>query len=58
MLDVLLLPFAALHSMRELGGPVVVFIFLACVTMWAIVVERYWYFRKVLPRIKIDEEGR
>ena len=50
MLEVLMLPFAALHSMRELGGPVVVFIFLACVTMWAIVVERYWYFRKILPR--------
>jgi biopolymer transport protein ExbB len=37
------------HNMRELGGPVVNYIFLACVVMWSIVIERYWYYRKVLP---------
>lgn len=42
-------PFAALLDMRQLGGPVVVWIFIACVLMWAIVLERFWYFRKVLP---------
>ena len=50
LLDVLLAPFRAVHAMRELGGPVVDWIFTACVIMWAIVVERYWYFRSVLPR--------
>ena len=45
-----LAPFAPSHDMRELGGPIVDWIFLACVMMWAIVIERYWYFRKVLPR--------
>ena len=29
------------HDMRELGGPVVDWIFVACVLMWAIVIERY-----------------
>lgn len=42
-------PFEALLDMRQLGGPVVVWIFIACVLMWAIVLERFWYFRKVLP---------
>lgn len=42
-------PVQALLDMRELGGPVVIWIFVACVLMWAIVLERTWYFRKVLP---------
>jgi biopolymer transport protein ExbB len=49
MLDIFKTAFDALHTMRELGGPVVSWIFLSCVLMWAIVIERYWYFRKVLP---------
>src|SRR5688572_25912662 len=36
--------------MRVLGGPVVDWIFVACVIMWAIVMERYWYFGRVLPK--------
>lgn len=42
-------PFEALLEMRQLGGPVVVWIFISCVLMWAIVLERYWYFKRVLP---------
>ena len=38
-----------LRQMRELGGPVVDWIFITCVIMWCIVIERYWYFRKILP---------
>ena len=49
MLDLLSAPFVAFHQMRELGGPVVNWIFLACVLMWSITMERFWYFRKVLP---------
>lgn len=49
MLDTLAAPFVALHTMRELGGPVVVWIFIACAIMWAITVERIWYFRSILP---------
>ena len=32
------------------GGPVVVWIFVACVILWAMIAERYWYFFMVLPR--------
>lgn len=50
MLDAIATAYGALHNMRELGGPVVNWIFLGCVLMWAIVLERIWYFRMVLPR--------
>jgi biopolymer transport protein ExbB len=48
MLDYLAVPYNALHEMRNLGGPVVNWIFLACVLMWSIVLERYWYFSHAL----------
>ncbi|MGH8196478.1 MAG: MotA/TolQ/ExbB proton channel family protein [Woeseiaceae bacterium] len=32
------------------GGPFVVWIFAAGVLMWALIVERYWYFSRILPR--------
>jgi len=50
MLEVISSPLASLHNMRELGGPVVNWIFIACLIMWTIVIERYWYYRKQLPR--------
>ena len=49
MFEVFGSPIETLHNMRELGGPVVDYIFLTCVLMWSIVLERYWYYRKVLP---------
>ena len=49
MLDILVAPFSALNTMRELGGPVVLCIFVACVIMWTIVLERFWYFERILP---------
>jgi biopolymer transport protein ExbB len=48
--EVLLAPFHALANMRELGGPIVNWIFLTCLIMWCIVIERFWYFRKILPK--------
>jgi biopolymer transport protein ExbB len=50
LLDTLLTPFHALHSMRELGGPIVDWIFATCVIMWCIAIERFWYFNRILPR--------
>jgi len=50
LLDTLLAPLSAVHSMRELGGPIVDWIFATCVVMWCIVIERYWYFNRILPR--------
>ena len=31
------------------GGPFVIWIFLCGVLMWALIVERYWYFSRILP---------
>jgi biopolymer transport protein ExbB len=50
LLDALLAPFRALHMMRQLGGPIVDWIFATCVTMWCIVIERFWYFNRILPQ--------
>ncbi len=36
--------------MRELGGPIVDWIFATCVVMWCITIERYWYFSRILPK--------
>jgi biopolymer transport protein ExbB len=32
------------------GGPWVFWIFSAGVLMWALILERYWYFRRILPK--------
>ncbi len=50
LLDTILAPFNALHSMRELGGPIVDWIFVTCVVMWCIAIERFWYLNRILPR--------
>jgi biopolymer transport protein ExbB len=50
MPDFIMAPYYAVLEMRQLGGPVVLWIFLACVLMWSIVLERYWYFSKRLPQ--------
>ena len=50
LLDALLSPFHALHTMRQLGGPLVDWIFATCVIMWCIAIERYWYFNRILPK--------
>ncbi|SEP67603.1 biopolymer transport protein ExbB [Solimonas aquatica] len=46
----LLAPYEAMVEMRHLGGPVVMAIFTACLVMWTLVIERYWFFTGVLPR--------
>jgi biopolymer transport protein ExbB len=49
MLELITAPLQAFETMRELGGPIVNWIFISCVVMWAIVMERIWYFWKILP---------
>ena len=39
----------AVSSLVDEGGPFVIGIYLCGLIMWAIVVERYWYFARVLP---------
>jgi biopolymer transport protein ExbB len=36
------------------GGPFVLWIFICGVVMWTLVLERYWYFWRVLPRRAAD----
>ena len=50
MLDALLSPFTALHELVGMGGAIVMFIFLSCLLMWTLSIERYWYFKHELPR--------
>lgn len=43
----------SIEAVRDLidgGGPFVLAIFLCGVTMWTLVLERYWYFARILPR--------
>jgi biopolymer transport protein ExbB len=47
--DVLLWPIAAVADLVGEGGPFVFFIFLCGFVMWTLVIERYWYFARVLP---------
>ena len=42
-------PITAFGQMRLLGGPVVMWIYLCCLLMWFLVIERTWYFKRVLP---------
>jgi biopolymer transport protein ExbB len=45
-------------SLSNDGGPFVIWIFASGVLMWALIIERYWYFTMVLPKqaAKIQEE--
>lgn len=36
------------------GGPFVVWIFAAGVLMWGLIVERYWYFSRILPKQALE----
>jgi len=41
---------SALRDLIDGGGPFVAAIFLCSVTMWTLVIERAWYFSRVLPK--------
>ena len=48
--DFLLLPYDAISDMVDGGGPFVGWILVCGVVMWTLVVERIWYFSRILPR--------
>jgi biopolymer transport protein ExbB len=48
--DWLLKPFHAVTDLVHGGGPFVFWIFTCGVIMWTLVIERYWYFFRVLPK--------
>jgi len=43
-------PFESLDMMFDAGGPVLLWIFLAALVMWTLIVERAWFFAVELPR--------
>ena len=49
VLEWLLRPVAAVTDLVDGGGPFVLWIFLCGVVMWTLVIERTWYFTRVLP---------
>jgi biopolymer transport protein ExbB len=48
--ELLASPYAAVVEMIDAGGPLVVWIFVACLLLWTLVIERTVYFTLVLPR--------
>jgi len=49
LLDKLFTPAAAVGELVQGGGPFVFWIFLCGVLLWTLIIERYWYFSRVLP---------
>ncbi len=49
-LEALRWPLVAVADLVEEGGPFVFWIFLCGVVMWTLVIERYWYFSRILPQ--------
>ncbi len=50
LLDHALAPLAAVTDLIDEGGPFVGWIFACGLVMWTLVIERFWYFSRVLPR--------
>ena len=50
MLEWLQSPYTAVSGLIDMGGPFVLWIFICGVVMWTLVIERIWYFWRVLPQ--------
>ena len=50
LIDKLLYPFTSVIALVHEGGPWVIWIFLCGFLMWTLVIERFWYFKRILPR--------
>mgnify|MGYP002622737972 CR=1 FL=1 len=51
-------PLMAIRNFLDAGGPVLLLIGLAGVMLWTLVLERWWFFRYVQPRMLRDTEAR
>ena len=49
MIDFLLAPFNAVGDLVKAGGVAVEWIFLSCLLMWTIAIERWFFFKNKLP---------
>lgn len=52
MIEVVQEPYFALQAFIEAGGQVLVVILGAAVLLWTLILERLWYFWRVLPRLQ------
>ena len=50
MLEIIRVPIRGLTDLVEGGGPFVFFIFLNGVVLWTLIIERLWYYTRILPR--------
>ena len=50
MLERLLAPYAAVSALVDEGGVFVWWIFMCGLVLWTLILERWWYFVRVLPR--------
>jgi biopolymer transport protein ExbB len=50
LLETLRWPVSAVSDLVAEGGPLVFWIFICGFVMWTLVIERYWYFSRMLPR--------
>ncbi len=58
ILESLRTPFASVEDFIEAGGWVTQWIFLAAVLLWALALERYWYFLRVYPQERQQAQRR
>jgi biopolymer transport protein ExbB len=49
VLDLLLRPFASVSALIGAGGWVLPWIFATALIMWTLIIERWWYFRRIFP---------
>ena len=51
MLELLnqLSPFTALKELIAAGGWIVYWLFAACMVMWTVIAERWWFYNRILP---------
>jgi biopolymer transport protein ExbB len=49
LLEILRMPVASVTDLMDEGGPFVFWIFMCGFVMWTLVLERMWYFSRVLP---------
>ena len=54
LIEKLLFPFTSVQALVHEGGPYVILIFLCGFLMWTLVIERFWYFKRILPRQVAD----
>jgi biopolymer transport protein ExbB len=51
-------PWVAVNDLIEGGGPFVVWIFITCLVMWTLVLERWFFYARVLPAQSAELLGR